>query len=334
MKQARLKEIFDIKYGGKFTKTDDYPSGRTPVIKSQATNNGVIGFFDIQNNNTRAISVARTGSIGASFFHDYPCYITDDCMVLQPKIKMCDKTMLVYARIVQENSSRYNYSRKITPSRLGSALVPEPKDMGKRIASISIPKRPSIESVSDSIIPLNDEELQWFKYSDIFEIKKGYYNKEPPAQPYGDIPYIGATRDNNGVTSYCNVDDIRKAHRNGSHEEVGLLNGKIFEAPCVTISNGGSIGNAFYQSKPFACAHHINPVYLKNGSFNSFIGIFLCALIELEKYRYSTCGREWRLDRMPNSEIRLPVDEQGNPDWQFMEDYIKSLPYSKNLESA
>lgn len=86
--------------------------------------------------------------------------------------------------------------------------------------------------------------------------------------------------------------------------------------------------------KPFACAHHINPVYLKNGSFNSFIEIFLCALIELEKYRYSTCGREWRLDRMPNSEIRLPVDEQGNPDWQFMEDYIKSLPYSKNLESA
>ncbi len=25
--------------------------------------------------------------------------------------------------------------------------------------------------------------------------------------------------------------------------------------------------------------------------------------------------------------------QQGNPDWQFMEDYIKSLPYSKNLQS-
>jgi hypothetical protein len=27
----------------------------------------------------------------------------------------------------------------------------------------------------------------------------------------------------------------------------------------------------------------------------------------------------------------LPVDENNQPDWQFMEDYIKSLPYSKSL---
>ena len=32
--------------------------------------------------------------------------------------------------------------------------------------------------------------------------------------------------------------------------------------------------------------------------------------------------------------IQLPVDENDNPDWQFMEDYIKSLPYSKNLETS
>lgn len=29
--------------------------------------------------------------------------------------------------------------------------------------------------------------------------------------------------------------------------------------------------------------------------------------------------------------IKLPVDTEGNPDWQLMEDYIKSLPYSKYL---
>lgn len=30
----------------------------------------------------------------------------------------------------------------------------------------------------------------------------------------------------------------------------------------------------------------------------------------------------------------LPVYPTGEPNWQFMEDYIKSLPYSKNLEPS
>jgi len=29
--------------------------------------------------------------------------------------------------------------------------------------------------------------------------------------------------------------------------------------------------------------------------------------------------------------IKLPADKNGNPDWQFMENYVKSFPYSSNL---
>ena len=32
--------------------------------------------------------------------------------------------------------------------------------------------------------------------------------------------------------------------------------------------------------------------------------------------------------------IKLPVTPSGEPDWKFMEDYIKSLPYSKNIEPS
>ena len=37
---------------------------------------------------------------------------------------------------------------------------------------------------------------------------------------------------------------------------------------------------------------------------------------------------------MKKSRIKLPVTSSGEPDWQFMEDYIKSLPYSKNIEPS
>ena len=30
--------------------------------------------------------------------------------------------------------------------------------------------------------------------------------------------------------------------------------------------------------------------------------------------------------------MKLPADMDGNPDWQFMENYIKALPYGDRLE--
>jgi hypothetical protein len=34
---------------------------------------------------------------------------------------------------------------------------------------------------------------------------------------------------------------------------------------------------------------------------------------------------------MPNSFIKLPVKTDGSPDWQFMENYIKTLPNSAGI---
>ena len=63
---------------------------------------------------------------------------------------------------------------------------------------------------------------------------------------------------------------------------------------------------------------------------NIYIALFLATLIEKERYRW-TYGRKWRPKRMPDSLIKLPVTKDNIPDWKYMEDYIKSLPYSGNL---
>lgn len=60
------------------------------------------------------------------------------------------------------------------------------------------------------------------------------------------------------------------------------------------------------------------------------MAIFISVLIEREKYRYAY-GRKFGTKRMMDTEIKLPVLENGQPDCQFMEDYIKSLRYSANL---
>lgn len=90
------------------------------------------------------------------------------------------------------------------------------------------------------------------------------------------------------------------------------------------------MGCAFYQPIPFTCSHDVNPIYLISRDLNQYLGLFICAVIELEKFRWAY-GRKWRPVRMPSSVIKLPVDERGDPDFQFMEDYIKSLPFSLNI---
>ena len=47
-----------------------------------------------------------------------------------------------------------------------------------------------------------------------------------------------------------------------------------------------------------------------------------------------TYGRKWYLELMEESEIWLPSLEPNSeivPNWEFMEEYIKRLPYSSNI---
>ena len=53
----------------------------------------------------------------------------------------------------------------------------------------------------------------------------------------------------------------------------------------------------------------------------------MVTLINQERFRY-TYGRKCNQEKISNTLIRLPVDENGEPDWKFMENYVKSLPYS------
>jgi type I restriction-modification system DNA methylase subunit len=180
-----------------------------------------------------------------------------------------------------------------------------------------------------SVQKLDATNWKWFRYDEVFTIKKGFYNKKPDENTNGTIPFIGATDSNNGITSWCDYETIELASKTGDGKNAPIEE-KIFKPNCITVSNNGSVGFAFYQPKEFTCTHDVNPLYLKNKELNVYIAMFLCSLIEMEQYRWAF-GRKWRPVRMPKSLIKLPITQDGTPDWQFMEDYIKSLPYSKAI---
>jgi hypothetical protein len=64
-------------------------------------------------------------------------------------------------------------------------------------------------------------------------------------------------------------------------------------------------------------------------NLNPFNGLFLSTVLQMEKYRYNY-SRKMGTDRLKEFRIKLPQKE-GRPDWDLIEKYIKSLPYSSNL---
>lgn len=160
---------------------------------------------------------------------------------------------------------------------------------------------------------MNTEKWKWFRYDEIFEIRKGSRLTTADMET-GEIRYIGAIDSNNGVSNYI---------ANDEHIHCGNT---------ISVSYNGSVGYAYYQEDPFWATDDVNVLYPKF-PLNKHIALFLCTVIEREQYRFNY-GRKWTKDLMEKSLIKLPIKEDGQPDWQWMEDYVKNTLLPQLPEKA
>ena len=180
------------------------------------------------------------------------------------------------------------------------------------------------------MLQLNDREWKEFLFPDVFEIKGGFYNKKPLFEVDGNIPFIGATDSNNGITQFNTKNRIDQTSKTGDANNA-TLDKKIFAGNCIVVTNNGSVGYAYYQKHPFTCSHDVNPLYLKNRMLTPSIAYFLICVIEKQRVCFSYVHK-WRPKRMKKSRILLPVTDQGDPDYDFMEAFIKEREEIKRKE--
>ena len=128
----------------------------------------------------------------------------------------------------------------------------------------------------------------------------------------GRTPYITRTAKDNGTELFLDASEFK--------DKISLGN-------CITIGAEGL--KAYFQSMAFLTGNKVN--ILRNSKLNKYNSLFLIALLDLqmdEKFSYGRAVVKGRLEEM---KIKVPFDDNGNPDFKFMEEYIKSLPYSSNL---
>lgn len=173
------------------------------------------------------------------------------------------------------------------------------------------------------MLNLSDRDWKEFGFADIFEIKKGFYNKKPRRTSGAKIPFLGATDSDNGITIFLTLDVIQKSSKTG-HLPNEPLDRKLFPGHAIAVTNNGSVGHAYYQATQFTCSHDINPLYLKDHSMSKLEALFLIPLIE-QQGKLFQYARKWRPSRMVNSKIMLPVNKRGLPDYEFMVEYERAI---------
>lgn len=343
----KISQLFKLSYGNKFDYGKMNPSDNGIAFVSRTSkNNGLVGYVerynDIDPYPEGLISVSLGGTyLLSAFVQTNKFYTAQNVAVLEPINEMPLNVKLFYCKCISLNRHKYSAFGREANKTLKDIMVPDIEDIPEEFLKMEIPDFSSLSKpINDDSIEINPSDWKEFKYDDLFIIKGGYYNKKPEKIKLGGIPFISATRENNGITGLFSIDDISLYHKDGS-TKFDDFEKKYFEGNCITVvNNGASVGYAFYQKGPFTCSHDINILYLRNYQLNQYIAAFLMTVIEKERYRWSY-GRKWRPKRMPDSIIKLPVLKDANgkyikneekkhiPDWGYMENYVKTLSYSQ-----
>lgn len=360
-----IGRIFTVKYGINLELDSLNESSETDSVNFVSrciSNNGVSAKVEpisgLEPQAAGIISVAGGGSsVLSTYVQEEPFYSGRDLYLLIPKMELSKETKMFITTIIEKNKYRYSFGRQanktlpfleiLLPIKYSGAYpaidtnyeysdegyIPDWLFMEDYIKSLHY-KPLTTENKNQNTPNLNTEGWKTFTFGKLINriYKLHAYNKEE------------VTREELTSQSFSTNYVTRTAENNGCELSV---NGKsldhIEDGNAITI--GDTTATCFYQKDRFVSGDHM--IAIRANWLNKYTGLFIVTLLNFEKYRYSY-GRAFLMDRVKETEIKLPIlkDVVGNPiidanytyshsgfipDWEFMETYIKSLPYGDKI---
>ena len=310
MKTVKLSELFDVERGVRLTKAEQEP-GNIPLVTAGEDNYGINGY--ISNGKSKLFKNAITVDMFChAVYRDYEFYCDDNIIVLTPKNEMKLNELLYYSLCICQNKYKFGYGRQLRLSRLDEIKLPvEIPDWVYEVEEPDLSKYK--EPFNNSPTPeLNTDNWQEFKYTDIFDTIIIGKSIDLNKLEEGDINYVGRTEENNGITA--------KVSKYNDQEP--------YKGNCITVPMVGNTLKSTYQNSPFYVSQNI--LILRSRNLNKYNAMFFNTIIRIDEFRFCY-GRTLSIDRFKQLTIKLPTTPEEKPDYKFMEDYIKTLPYSKYI---
>lgn len=316
-----INDIFPNIKRGRRLKTGDHIKGPMPYVSSSAMDNGVDNFVSNKDGVrifSECLTIANSGSVGATFYHPYS-FVASDHVTSLSNNSFSKYVYLFIATVACRMSGKYSFNREIKDSRLKRERIMLPvnkenapdydymaeymRNLEKKLLSRYKRYLSFASRLCES--PLNISINTWsnFLIEEIGEVKPGkdIYERERIS---GRTPYVTATALQNGIGYF-----------------VGN-NNDSFSGGCISVNRNGSVGYSFYHPYKALFGNDTRRIV----PFNSYhyANFFLTRSIMNQKGKYSY-GLKMGTERLKKQTILLPVNEKNDPDYYYMNHYMKNV---------
>lgn len=321
----RISDLFPILQNGKANQGMLSDGTECFYVGAKKNDNGVMLHcaYDedlIQKGNCIIFICNGQGSVGYANYMDVDFIGTTD-IVAGYNENLNQYNGLFIATVLCQERPKYSFGRKWkthlkdTVIKLPQTLDGNPdwKYMEQYIKSLNY-KPLTTMNKSENVLQLDIEHWKEFKVGDFFDIHPTKFIKGVSAGDCVDYgaPLVVNSAENNGIAGLCDILPTE-------------------EGNIITFSDTTDGNTFFYQPKPFIGFAHIQGMYPKTRKWSKEELLFLSTIMMFDSKGKYSYGRKMRRDIILEIKIKLPVDKTGNPDWQFMKNYIKSLPYGDRI---
>lgn len=296
--------------------------GDCPLIQETNSNNG----FDRL---VQPTTIFKGNAITISINYAYTVFYQKDdfCASVNIAIIRNDNLNLYngyfIASVLSSAHRKFDYQNKISKELIDDEIIKLPATpdgqpdwdyMESYMKAVMEESEKSLENLIKAVCKKHLIDVSgWdtFRVGDLFDIHptKAYKLTNAQLLDDGDYPVIANSAYANGICGYS----TRKPTEQGN---------------MVTFSDTVDANTIFYQKEPFVGYPHVQGLYpikyedkWNELTYQFFVSVFRgTALVKGFDY-----GNKFRRDIAVELMVKLPITSTGEPDWQYMKDYMRKI---------
>lgn len=328
-KEFQINKLFTIKSPAS-RKMQTYDIGNIPYVSSGAVNNGIVSYLKPKDGEQleKGHCITVSPLDGTSFYQK--CDFlgrggAGSAISLLYNDNLTELNALFICTVIKQSAYRFGYNDALTSDNLKHLIIKLPATpngqpdwayMESYMKQIMEESEKSLENLrkADDTKHLIDVSgwKRFHLYDDgMFGIDMGTkMDKAKMKEVHPTINFVGRANANNGITTCVDrIDDIEP-----------------YPSGYMTLSLGGEyLGSCFIQPKPFYTSQNVI-VLIPNDNMTDNVKRFIATMIFREsRSKYKAFVDELNRHIKTDFSIYLPIISTGEPDWQYMEDYMKQI---------
>ena len=332
-REYQLEDLFQFVNSKAYHKKDIVQtdgSGLNYITRSKFNNGLNCKVIDNQNYEKNPAGTISFGAENANFFYQEEEYITGNKMYYIASQSLSKNTNLFLKTILESKfTNNFSFSDGMIPVRIkkekillpskkneDSSYSPDWEYMDNYIEKLQSDiqcKINNLKEINKNRIQINTSHWKFFHLYDLFDINMG--TKLDKVKMKMDVPtidFVGRANSNQGVSAQVNrLKDIEP-----------------YQSGNLTLALGGEyLGSCFIQKNNFYTSQNVI-VLIPKTDMSFRVKQFISTVIFVEsQLHYKAFIDELNPHIKTDFKFKLPVDDEGNPDWKYMEKYIEKVEF-------